>query len=287
MRKVFLLALLVSPVALAQSVSVETNSLMRLPSSTSVLQLERLDVADYGTLLIPATISQVTVDELHLGRDARIAIVPGNTALQLQVRHAQLEQGSQITSRGAPGTHEKPARAGRDLTLRINSLTAEALSVDARGGAGAQGYAGLDGANGVDPGCTWGSAGRGFNGDNGGDGLPGGAGAQVRVELPKDFPAEHIKVWVEWRGRRFGRYGWQAGQRRGVQRLPGVPHRGWRKGPPRVGRAAGASWACGYRDYSAALSFKELQASSLQLAALLRTSAEPMQSPPPPIPRSG
>ncbi|EFQ64723.1 hypothetical protein PFWH6_1341 [Pseudomonas fluorescens WH6] len=197
MRKVFLLALLVSPVALAQSVRVETNSLMRLPSSTSVLQLERLDVADYGTLLIPSSISQVTVDQLHLGRDARIAIVPGNTALQLQVRHAQLEHGSQITSRGAPGTHEKPAKAGRDLTLRINNLTAEELSVDARGGAGAQGYAGLDGANGEDPGCTWGSAGRGFNGDNGGDGLPGAAGAQVRVELPKEFPAQQIKVWVE------------------------------------------------------------------------------------------
>ncbi|MBN2976695.1 collagen pro alpha-chain precursor [Pseudomonas fluorescens] len=197
MRKVFLLALLVSPVALAQSVRVETNSLMRLPSSTSVLQLERLDVADYGTLLIPSSISQVTVDELHLGRDARIAIVPGNTALQLQVSQAQLEHGSQITSRGAPGTHEKPAKPGRDLTLRINNLTAEELSVDARGGAGAQGYSGLDGANGEDPGCTWGSAGRGFNGDNGGDGLPGAAGAQVRVELPKEFPAQQIKVWVE------------------------------------------------------------------------------------------
>ena len=195
MRKVLLLALLVSPIALAQSVSVETNSLMRLPSSTSVLQLERLDVADYGTLLIPASISQVTVDELHLGREARITIVPGNTALQLQVRHAQLDHGSQITSRGAPGTHEKPAKAGRDLTLRINSLAADELSVDARGGAGAKGYAGLDGAN--DPGCTWGSAGRGANGDNGGDGLPGGAGALVRVELPKDYPAEQIKVWVE------------------------------------------------------------------------------------------
>lgn len=79
MRKVFLLALLVSPIALAQSVSVETNSLMRLPNSSGVLQLERLDVADYGTLLIPANITQVTVDELHLGRDARIAIVPGST----------------------------------------------------------------------------------------------------------------------------------------------------------------------------------------------------------------
>lgn len=197
MRKVFLLALLVSPVALAQSISVETNSLMRLPSSPGVLQLDRLDVADYGTLLIPATVTQLSVDELHLGRDARIAIVPAATALQLQVRSAQLEHGSQITSRGAPGTHEKPAKPGRDLTLRINALTGDELSVDARGGAGAQGYAGLDGANGADPGCTWGSAGRGANGDNGGDGLPGAAGAQVRLELPQDYPGEQIKVWVD------------------------------------------------------------------------------------------
>ncbi|SDV02744.1 collagen pro alpha-chain precursor [Pseudomonas mucidolens] len=197
MRKVFLLALLVSPVALAESVSVETNSLMRLPSSSSVLQLERLDVADYGTLLIPGNITQVTIDQLHLGRDARIAIVPSTSSLQLQVSHAQLEHGSQITSRGAPGTHEKPAKPGRDLTLRIQSLQAEELSVDARGGTGAQGYAGLDGANGEDPGCTWGSAGRGANGDNGGDGLPGAAGAAVRIELPQDYPSEQIKVWVD------------------------------------------------------------------------------------------
>ncbi|MFC6297933.1 collagen-like protein [Pseudomonas sp. CCM 7893] len=197
MRKVFLLALLASPMAMAQSVSVETNSLMRLPNSSSVLQLERLDVADYGTLLIPSTVTQVNVDELHLGREARIAIVPSTVGLQLQVRHAQLEHGSQITSRGAPGTHEKPAKPGRDLSLRIESLNANELSVDARGGAGAQGYSGLDGANGEDPGCTWGSAGRGANGDNGGDGLAGAAGAQVRVELPQDYPSEQIKVWVE------------------------------------------------------------------------------------------
>ncbi|MFO2463886.1 collagen-like protein [Pseudomonas sp. 15FMM2] len=197
MRKVFLLALLASPLALAESVSVETNSLMRLPNSSSVLQLERLEVADYGTLLIPANITQVNVAQLHLGREARIAIVPSVSSLQLQVGHAQLEQGSQITSRGAPGTHEKPARPGRDLNLRIESLNAEQLSVDARGGTGAQGYAGLDGANGEDPGCTWGSAGRGANGDNGGDGLSGAAGAAVRIELPRDYPSEQIKVLVE------------------------------------------------------------------------------------------
>ena len=112
MRKVFLLALLVSPVALAQSVSVETNSLMRLPSSTSVLQLERLDVADYGTLLIPATISQVTVDELHLGRDARITIVPGNTALQMQVRDAQLSTVARSPHGALPAPTKNPPRLG-------------------------------------------------------------------------------------------------------------------------------------------------------------------------------
>lgn len=69
--------------------------------------------------------------------------------------------------------------------------------MDARGGAGAPGYVGLDGANGQEPGCTWGQAGRGADGDNGGDGRPGAAGAQVRVELPRDFPGEQIKVWVE------------------------------------------------------------------------------------------
>ena len=65
MRKVLLLALLVSPIALAQSVSVETNSLMRLPNTTSTLQLERLDVADYGTLLIPANVTELKVDDLR------------------------------------------------------------------------------------------------------------------------------------------------------------------------------------------------------------------------------
>lgn len=197
MRKLCLLVALCSPFVHAESVKVAPNTLMRLPDNASVLQLETLEVADYGTLLIPATINQVNIDELHLGREARIAIVPSASGLQLQVRQAQLEHGSQITSRGAPGTHEKPAKPGRDLTLRINSLNAEELSVDARGGTGAQGYAGLDGANGEDPGCTWGSAGRGANGENGGDGLPGAAGALVRLELPQSYPGTQIKVWVD------------------------------------------------------------------------------------------
>jgi len=197
MRKFCLLAALVSPLAFAQVVTVETNTLMRLPNTASTLQLERLEVVDYGTLLIPSNVTEVKIGELRLGREARIAIVPGEQSLQLSVSHAVLGVGSQITSRGAPGTYQKAAKSGRNLNLRINALNAQELSVDARGGAGAPGYVGLDGANGEEPGCTWGQAGRGADGDNGGDGKPGAAGAQVRLELPRDYPNAQIKVWVD------------------------------------------------------------------------------------------
>ncbi|MEL6078734.1 hypothetical protein, partial [Stenotrophomonas maltophilia] len=61
MRKLCLLALFCSPLAVAQVVQVETNSFMRLPNTASTLQLERLDVADYGTLLIPANVTELKV----------------------------------------------------------------------------------------------------------------------------------------------------------------------------------------------------------------------------------
>ncbi|VVP19345.1 hypothetical protein PS850_03792 [Pseudomonas fluorescens] len=196
MRNLCLLAALVSPLACAQVVSVETNSLMRLPNTASTLHLERLEVADYGTLLIPSNVTEVTVDQLHLGREARIAIVPGEQALALKVSRARLGEGSQITARGAPGTYLKAARSGRNLTVQIKALDAPQLSVDARGGAGAPGFVGLDGANGQAPGCTWGQAGPGADGTNGADGQPGAPGALVRLEVPRDYPAEQIKVQV-------------------------------------------------------------------------------------------
>ena len=197
MRKLCLFAALISPLASAQVVSVEPNSLMRLPNTASTLQLERLEVADYGTLLIPPNVTEVSVGELHLGREARIAIVPSENALELKVNRAELSEGSQITARGAPGTYLKAARAGRNLNLQIKALTAPLLSVDARGGAGAPGFVGLDGANGQAPGCTWGQAGRGADGSNGSDGQPGAPGALVRLAVPQDYPAEQIKVQVE------------------------------------------------------------------------------------------
>ncbi|MGP6419145.1 collagen-like protein [Pseudomonas putida] len=196
MRKLCLLAAFISPLACAQVVSVETNSLMRLPNTASILQLERLDVADYGTLLIPSNVTELTVGELRLGHEARIAIVPSEQALDMKVIRAELSEGSLITARGAPGTYEKAARAGRNLNLQFKALNAPKLFVDARGGTGAPGFVGLDGGNGEDPGCTWGAAGHGFDGSNGSDGQPGAPGALVRLEVPREFPAELIKVNV-------------------------------------------------------------------------------------------
>ena len=192
-----LLSALSSSWVMAQAISVEPHSLMRLPSNASVLQLDRLEVADYGTLLIPAGLTEVKVDQLIMGHESRIAIVPSPQPFSLQVKRGELGSGAQITARGAPGTFEKAPLPGRNLTVRVEQLTADLLSIDARGGAGSPGFVGLDGGNGENPGCTWGSASRGFDGDNGGNGREGAAGALVRLELPSAFPDDHVQVNVQ------------------------------------------------------------------------------------------
>lgn len=201
MRNTFMLGLglatvLASPWVLAQDISVQAHSLMRLPGNSSVLRLDRLEVADYGTLLVPGGVTEVNVEQLVLGHESRIAIVPSPQPFKIAARRGELGDGSEITARGAPGTFEKPALPGRNLTVRLERLDAGQVSVDARGGAGAPGYVGLDGAGGKEPGCTWGAAGRGFDGDDGGNGHDGAAGGQVRLELPVDYPVSQVKVLV-------------------------------------------------------------------------------------------
>ncbi|WNW11518.1 collagen-like protein [Pseudomonas sp. DTU_2021_1001937_2_SI_NGA_ILE_001] len=212
MRKLLLLAALCSPLAMAQDILVQSHSLLRLPAGGTSLDIQRLEVADYGTLLVPGNITELKVGQLVLGHEARIAIVPSAQPLSLQVGQGQLGSGSQITARGAPGTFEKAPTPGRSLTLRMHELQAERLSVDARGGTGAPGFVGLDGANGQAPGCTWGQAGRGYDGDNGGNGHDGAAGGLVRLELPVAFPAERIEVNVQGGAGGAGGEGGKAGR---------------------------------------------------------------------------
>lgn len=194
-----LLAVLCSPLALADAqVKVEAHSLLRLPATTSTLLLDRLEIAEHGTLLIPASLNEIRVAELVLGPNAHIGIAPSEQAFRLEVAGGQIGAGSHFSVRGAPGTELKPPSAGRTLSLRLENLTlAGDLSLDARGGKGAPGYRGLGGGSGDAAGCLWGRASRGHDGQNGADGSVGAAGARVRLEVPQNFPVELIQVRLD------------------------------------------------------------------------------------------
>jgi hypothetical protein len=198
MRRLLLLATLCSPMALAQAlIEVESHALLRLPATTDVLLVERLSVADNGTLMIPAGLTEIRVSELRLGRDARIAIAPSERPFRLHVGRGEIAPGAQISARGASGSRLKQSLPGRTLSIRLENVTTDALIVDARGSAGAPGYVGLDGADGKAGGCAWGQASRGHDGQNGGDGQTGTAGGRVRVEVPQAFPLERLQIRLD------------------------------------------------------------------------------------------
>lgn len=186
--------------ALAQAdveVNVAPNSLLRLPTATSVLSLDRLDIGESATLFVPPTVSEIRVGQLRMGRDAHISVAPSAEPFRLEARHAQLETGTHINGRGASGSFEKPATPGRNLTIRFEQADVGALSIDVRGGIGRPGYQGLEGADGKQAGCLWGQAGRGYSGQNGGDGLYGAPGGQVRLEVPASFAESLVTVKVD------------------------------------------------------------------------------------------
>jgi hypothetical protein len=198
MRNLCWLALLGCSWALADTqVKVEANTLLRLPASGASLALARLEVADNATLLLPASLNELNVAELHLGRDAHIGIAPSAQPFSLQVQRGELAAGSHISARGAAGRGEKSATAGRDLYLRLVKVQLSDLTLDVRGGAGAAGHKGKDGLAGEPGGCFWGQATAGENGQLAGDGQPGAAGGQLRVEVPADFVAQALTVKLQ------------------------------------------------------------------------------------------
>lgn len=197
MRKLMLLVALTTPMAQAESLEVAAHSMLRMPNKSASVHLEQLRVADSATLMLPASLTELNIDRLELGRDARIAIAPAEHGLSIAVASAKLGEGSEFSAPGAPGTYERAARPGRNLDLRLQALEAEQLAIDARGGAGAPGYVGLDGANGKPGGCTWGQASRGANGDDGGNGHDGAPGGRIRLALPDAFDQARILVRLD------------------------------------------------------------------------------------------
>lgn len=138
MRKALLLAAFCASVAQAEtSIEVRPNTLLRLPTTSAQLALDRLEVGDAGTLLIPAGLDEIRVGELRLGREASIGIAPSERVFRLEARQAVLGEGSRISARGAAGNHQRPATAGRDLSLRLERAEVTGLTLDVRGGRGA------------------------------------------------------------------------------------------------------------------------------------------------------
>ena len=114
-----LLCLAASPTLADSQLKVESHTLLRLPVSGALLQLERLEVAEQGTLLVPASITELRIGELHLGRSARIGVAPSEQPLRLEVREAHVGEGAWISAQGAPGSMLKPRprrpRPGRSI----------------------------------------------------------------------------------------------------------------------------------------------------------------------------
>ncbi|WP_134676325.1 collagen-like protein [Ectopseudomonas khazarica] len=198
MRKLALLLCLCTGVALADNqVKVPANALMRLPVASAALQLDRLEVADHATLMIPAKVTELRIGTLLMGREARIGVAPSDQPLRLEVQDADVGAGAWISAKGAAGTYSKAATPGREIKLKLHKLTFESLTLDVRGGRGAPGYAGLDGAHGKPGGCTWGQASAGYDGQDGTDGHAGAAGGNVVLEVPHYVEVERLQVLLD------------------------------------------------------------------------------------------
>ncbi|AOE84186.1 hypothetical protein [Pseudomonas sp. TCU-HL1] len=198
MRKLLLLTALIAPLALAEGqVKVDAHNFLKLPHRTGSLSLDHVEVADYATLLIPAGVTELRIGELRMGREARLGIAPAEQPFRLEVQRGEIGTGSHITASGSAGSMSRPASGGRHLDLRFVDVQVSEMTLDVRGGIGAPGRPGLDGADGDAAGCLWGQAERGWDGQSGSDGQTGGAGGQVRLEVPETFPVELLRVRLD------------------------------------------------------------------------------------------
>lgn len=198
MRSLVLLLWLLATSAMAASeITVAPNTLMRLSVASGSVQLDRLEVAERATLLVPAAVTVLQIGELRMGREARIGITPAEQSLRLEIGRAEVAEDAWISARGADGSYTRPASRGRDLQFRLQSLTFASLTLDVRGGRGVPGYAGLDGASGQPGGCTWGRAEAGHDGQDGSNGQPGADGGRVVLELAEGIEVERLQVLLD------------------------------------------------------------------------------------------
>ncbi len=59
------------------TVKVQANSVMRLPKRAQELRLRRVEIGEDAALLIPLEVSVLRIEELHMAKNARIGVAPG------------------------------------------------------------------------------------------------------------------------------------------------------------------------------------------------------------------
>lgn len=98
------------------TVKVQANSVMRLPKRAQELRLRRVEIGEDAALLIPLEVSVLRIEELHMAKNARIGVAPGEERISIEVVSGRLADGSIISAPGATGTFRQSAGNGRDLT---------------------------------------------------------------------------------------------------------------------------------------------------------------------------
>ncbi|MBF3359577.1 collagen-like protein, partial [Pseudomonas aeruginosa] len=109
------------------TVKVQANSVMRLPKRAQELRLRRVEIGEDAALLIPLEVSVLRIEELHMAKNARIGVAPGEERISIEVVSGRLADGSIISAPGATGTFRQSAGNGRDLTLRLQAVEVESL----------------------------------------------------------------------------------------------------------------------------------------------------------------
>ena len=89
------------------TVKVQANSVMRLPKRAQELRLRRVEIGEDAALLIPLEVSVLRIEELHMAKNARIGVAPGEERISIEVVSGRLADGS-IISRPA-----RPAPSGK------------------------------------------------------------------------------------------------------------------------------------------------------------------------------
>lgn len=67
------------------TVKVQANSVMRLPKRAQELRLRRVEIGEDAALLIPLEVSVLRIEELHMAKNARIGVAPGEERISIEV----------------------------------------------------------------------------------------------------------------------------------------------------------------------------------------------------------